>query len=265
MSTETRALARVERSGPVAHLRLDDPERLNPLSVALAQAATAALQSCEDDPEVRALVISGAGRAFSSGGDLADVGARVLDGEPWARLDVMRRLQRLILALRGSRLPIVAAVSGPAYGAGWSVALACDLIVAARDARFCQVFIRRELVPDLGSAWLLPRVVGTLRAKELMLLGDEWSADEAHAHGLINRLVETREDAEREAMALAQRLAARQPAILAMAKDLINRGQSLSLEDLLKLEEQSQAIALGAPQTLAAMRAFLDDRDDDDR
>jgi len=256
----TKTLAHWERHGTVAHLRLDDAARLNALSVPLVDAALRALDEIEADETVRALVLSGAGRAFSAGGDLADVGARAASGEPWPRLDVLRRLQRLVTRLRGSRLPIVAAVSGPAYGAGWSVVLACDLVVAAGDARFCQIFVRRNLVPDLGSAWLLPRAVGTLRAKEMMLLGEEWSADAAHAVGLVNRLVATPPDAEREAMRIATRMAETTPATLAMAKDLINRGQALSFEDLLKLEEHAQALALGTPETLRAMADFLEKR-----
>jgi 2-(1,2-epoxy-1,2-dihydrophenyl)acetyl-CoA isomerase len=102
-------------------------------------------------------------------------------------------------------------------------------VVAARDARFCQVFVRRNVVPDLGSAWFLPRAVGALKAKEMLLLGEEWSAEVAHELGLMNRLmnrlVETRDDAEREALALAARMAEPAPATMAMTKDLVNRGQ----------------------------------------
>jgi 2-(1,2-epoxy-1,2-dihydrophenyl)acetyl-CoA isomerase len=253
-------LAHWKRHSAVAHLLLDDAARLNALSVPLVDATLRALDEIEADETVRALVLSGAGRAFSSGGDLADVGARVASGEPWPRLDVLRRLQRLVTRLRGSRLPIVAAVSGPAYGAGWSVVLACDLVVAAGDARFCQIFVRRNLVPDLGSAWLLPRAVGALKAKEMMLLGEEWSARAAHELGLVSRLVATRDDAEREAMTIAARIADAAPATLAMAKDLINHGQALAFEDLLKLEEHAQALALGTPETLRAMADFLENR-----
>jgi 2-(1,2-epoxy-1,2-dihydrophenyl)acetyl-CoA isomerase len=218
------------------------------------------LREAEADPEVAAAVIDGAGRAFSSGGDLADVGARVVGGEPMPRLQVMRELHALITTLRDLRLPTVAVVSGPAYGAGWSTVLACDLVVATRDARFCQVFVRRNLVPDLGSAWFLPRAVGAHLAKELMLLGDEIPAERAHELGLVNRLVETREEAEQGAFALATRLAEVIPGTSAMAKELINRSQGLTLEDSLRLEQHAQAIALGTPQTLAAMDAFLNKR-----
>jgi 2-(1,2-epoxy-1,2-dihydrophenyl)acetyl-CoA isomerase len=250
--------ATFERRDAVALITMDREARLNALGIELVDDVVAALRAAEAEPEVRAAVLCGAGRAFSSGGDLADVGARVADGEPAARLDTMRGLHRLIVALRDSRLPVVAAVHGPAYGAGFSTALACDLIVAARDARFCQVFVRRNLVPDLGSPWLLPRAVGANVAKELMLLGDELSAEEAHRLGIVNRIEETPEAALATALALAGRMAETIPATMAMAKGLVNRSQALTLEDALRLEEHAQALALGTPETLAAMRAFLE-------
>lgn len=251
--------ATIERpGGHVAVIRMDREERLNALGVELVEDVAAALNEVEADPEVRAVVLAGAGRAFSSGGDLADVGERVADGAPEARIAVMGALHRLILGLRNSPLPVVAAVSGPAYGAGFSTALACDLIVAAADARFCQVFVRRNLVPDLGSAWLLPRTVGTHAAKELMLLGEEIDAARALELGIVNRLVDTPEEALTEAVALAERLAKPIPAVMTMAKDLINRGEGTTLEDSLRIEALAQAIALGTDETLGAMRAFLE-------
>jgi 2-(1,2-epoxy-1,2-dihydrophenyl)acetyl-CoA isomerase len=259
MQTSTELTLQV-RHGPVAHLQFNDPARLNPLSEALVESALRALDDVETDDTVRALVLSGSGRAFSAGGDLADTAERVAGGDTSARLDSMRSLQRLVVRLRASRLPVIAAVSGPAYGAGWSVVLACDMVVAARDARFCQVFVRRNVVPDLGSAWHLPRMVGPLRAKELMMLGDECSAKAAAEMGLVNRLVDTREEAEREAISIATRMAETPPAIMAMTKDLINRGQMVSLEDLLKLEEFAVTIALGTPETMQAMTDFVNKR-----
>jgi 2-(1,2-epoxy-1,2-dihydrophenyl)acetyl-CoA isomerase len=246
------------RDNHVAILRMDREARLNALGVELVDDVVAALNELEADTEVRSVVLAGAGRAFSSGGDLADVGARVAGGEPEARIAVMGSLHHLITGLRNSRLPIVAAVSGPAYGAGFSTALACDLIVAAADARFCQVFVRRNLVPDLGSAWLLPRTVGTHAAKELMLLGEEIDAARAKELGIVNRLVDTADDALAEALDLAEKRATPIPAVMTMAKDLINRGEGTTLEDSLRIEALAQAIALGTDETLGAMRAFLE-------
>ena len=253
-------LIRWERRDAVALITFDRPDKLNAISVPLVEHSVRVLGEVERDPGVRAVVLSGAGRAFSSGGDLLDVGQRVIGGEPLPRLDVMRRLHPLITGIRDSHLPFVAAVSGPAYGAGWSTALACDLIVAARDARFCQVFVRRNLVPDLGSAWFLPRAVGIHIAKELMLLGDEISAERAYELGLVNRLVDDRAAAEREAFELAGRLASVLPGTMAMSKELINRSESGTLEDSLRLERHAQALALGTRETLATMEEFLNRR-----
>ncbi|MCW2985353.1 MAG: Enoyl-CoA hydratase/isomerase [Conexibacter sp.] len=242
----------------VARITMDRPETLNALSNQLVRDVVAALHEAEADPGVRAAVLTGAGRAFCSGGDLADMGTRVADGEPGPRLDSMRDLHALIVGLRDSRLPIVAAVHGAAYGAGFSTALACDLVVATADARFCQVFVRRNLVPDLGSPWLLPRAVGIHAAKDLMLLGEEISGAEAFRLGIVKSVAATAEEALETAHELAARMAKTIPATMAMAKGLINRSQALTLEDSLRLEEHAQAMALGTPETLAAMRAFLE-------
>lgn len=169
-------LVGTSRRDSIAVITLDRPERLNTLGAELIDDLVAAIDDAEQDDSVRAAVISGAGRGFSSGGDLADVSGRVADGGSAAGLDIM---QRLIVRLQDSRLPFVAAVHRPAYGAGFSLALACDVIVATHNARFCQVFVHRALVPDLGSAWLLPRVIGPQWAKELMLFGEEISGTEA--------------------------------------------------------------------------------------
>jgi 2-(1,2-epoxy-1,2-dihydrophenyl)acetyl-CoA isomerase len=254
------SLARWERRDSVALMTLGRPERLNALSNPLTLDLVAILDEVEEDSEVRAVVLAGEGRAFCAGGDLEDVAARVADGAAWSRLGYLRSQQQLIVRLRESRLPVVAAVSGAAYGAGWSIVLACDLVVASEDARFCQVFVKRDLVPDLGSAWLLPRAVGALRAKELMLLAEEISAERAHDLGLVNRLVRTPEQAVNEALALAARLAEVATATMAMAKSLINGSEHGSLSDSLRLEEHAQSMALGTEETLEALRVFLEKR-----
>lgn len=260
VSVEHDEVVRVDRRGSVALVTLTRPERLNALSSPLVQSLIRALDQLEGDLDVRSVVLAGEGRAFCSGGDLADVAERVADGAAWSRLGYLRSQQQLVSALRESRLPVVACVGGAVYGAGWSTALACDLVVASADARFCQVFVKRDLVPDLGSAWLLPRAVGALLAKELMLLGDEITATRALELGLVNRVLPSPEAALEEAFALAQRLTEVAQATMAMAKSLINDSQHASLRDSLRLEEHAQSIALGSEETLGALRAFLDKR-----
>ncbi len=251
---------RCEQDGAVARLTLARPERLNALSIALTSDLIAALVRLEEDERVRSVVLTGEGRGFCSGADLADAAERVSGGGAAERLAYMRTHERLVTAMRESRLPIVAALSGPVYGAGWSVALACDLIVASADARFCQVFVKRGLVPDLGSAWLLPRAVGALRARELMLLGEEITAEEAFSLGLVNRLLETPQQALEVAGELASRLSDAPVATMAMAKSLMNGSEHGPLSDSIRAEQLMQAIALGTEESLTALRAFLDRR-----
>jgi 2-(1,2-epoxy-1,2-dihydrophenyl)acetyl-CoA isomerase len=250
--------ARLEREGPVAIVTMTRDRNLNALGVDLVGDVVSALGEAEADTSIRAAVLAGEGRAFSSGGDLADVGARVADGEVEPRVEVMRALHQLILRLRDSRLPVVAAVHGSVYGAGFSTALACDLVVASRETRFCQIFVRRNLVPDLGSPWLLPRAVGMQRAKELMLLGEPITAEEAERIGAVNRVVDGPEQARAEAIALAARIAESSAAATELTKSIVNRSEGLSLEDSLRLEGLAQALALGTPDTLQAMRDFLE-------
>jgi 2-(1,2-epoxy-1,2-dihydrophenyl)acetyl-CoA isomerase len=257
-----QALVRQERRAATAVLTLDQPDRLNVLSEALIGELVAAFDAIEAEPDMRCVILTGAGRGFSAGGDLADAAGQMADGEAWPRLRYMRAMQAAIRRIRESRLPVVASVDGPVYGAAWSLVLACDLVVATEGARFCQAFIKRDLVPDLGSAWLLPRTVGALVARELMLLGDEIPAQRARELGLVNRTVATREEAEREAHRLAERLASIAPATMAMTKRLIDSSATGSLEASMRLEEHAQSVALGTPETAAAMRAFLERRTD---
>ncbi len=168
----------------------------------------------------------------------------------------MRALQRGITALRGSRLPVVAAVQLDVYGAGWSLALACDEVVAAEDAVFCQVFVKRDLVPDLGSAWLLSRALGSLRARELMLTGAEIDASRALELGLVNRVAGTAEEAVEAALELVGSMARSSPATVGMAKGLIAAAEEMTLEQALTLETLAQALALGSPASRAAITAF---------
>jgi 2-(1,2-epoxy-1,2-dihydrophenyl)acetyl-CoA isomerase len=249
-------LVEVERRGSLGILRLARPGQLNALSVALVEELCAGLAGLEADAGVTAAVLCGAGRSFSAGGDLADIAERAGGEEVVDRLRLMQALQRGITALRSSRLPVVAAVQGHVYGAGWSLALACDGVVAASDAKFCQVFVKRDLVPDLGSAWLLTRAVGSLQARELMLTGDVVEADRALALGLVNRVVDSADDALEGAIELAGSMAQSSPATVGMAKALIAAAEELSLDNAMKLEQHSQSLALGSPASKAAIAAF---------
>lgn len=234
----------VRKEGAIAILTLNRPKTVNAIGPRQVSGIVAALHESEADGDVGAVVLTGAGPGFCAGGDRVSTRDLLLSGDPTIIQHALTTLHELILALRKSPLPIVAAVHGSAFGAGFSIALACDLIVATRDARFCQVFVKLDVAPDMGSAWLLGRTVGSHRAKELMMLGDEISGEEAHRLGIVNRLADTSEEALATALDLAHRLAAVAPWTRAMSKTLINRSESLTLEDSLVLESHVQTIAI---------------------
>src|SRR3954463_3589627 len=175
-----------ERDDSIGVLTLDEPATLNAMTPDLLGDLAVAIGEMTDDPQVRALVLTGAGRGFCSGQNLK--AAQILGDDIVA--GVMRYYWPGFKALRECRVPIVVAVNGVAAGGGFSLAMAGDIIVAARSAKFIQVFSRIGLVPDLGSTWLLPLLIGRQRALELMLLNEPLSAERAHEWGLVRQLVD---------------------------------------------------------------------------
>ena len=233
----------------VRTLTLNRPHRRNAVDGALWEALHAAFLDAERDPDVRVLVVAGAGGAFCAG---ADLGGQP-PGHPLSR---MHRVNDVALALHELGKPTVAKVAGVAVGAGWNLALGCDLVVATRSARFSQIFARRGLSLDFGGSWLLPRLVGMQQAKRLALLAEMISAEEAHRLGLVTWLVE---DDEIDGVVddLAARLAAGPPMALAQTKELLAAGSTSSLRAALTAEARAQTINL-ATDAPAAIRAFAD-------
>jgi 2-(1,2-epoxy-1,2-dihydrophenyl)acetyl-CoA isomerase len=227
MSDEDEILR--EDRGPVLWLTINRPQAGNAITVATRATLTAALEAANGDPAVRAVVLTAAGsRHFCTGADLrAQQAPPRPEGVPERVAgDIARGIrasaQRLIAALLDCEKPVVAAVNGTAAGMGVQVALACDFVLAAESARFIEVFVRRALVPDAGAAYILPRLIGVQRAKELLMLGDDVSAERALSIGLLHRVVPDI-DLAGEAEALAQRLAAGPTRALALTKWLVNR------------------------------------------
>ncbi|HEX4432094.1 MAG TPA: enoyl-CoA hydratase-related protein [Frankiaceae bacterium] len=223
-----------ELRGPVLWLTINRPQAGNAITVATRTTLTAQFEAANADPTVRAVVLTAAGsRHFCTGADLrAQQAPPRPEGVP-ERIagDIARGIrasaQRLIAAILDCEKPVVAAVNGTAAGMGVQVALACDFVLAAESARFIEVFVRRALVPDAGAAYILPRLIGVQRAKELLMLGDDVSAERALSIGLISRVVPDGELAV-EAEALAQRLAAGPTRALALTKWLVNRSLDAS-------------------------------------
>lgn len=251
----------VERRGPVALLTLNRPDVLNALSVTMAAAIAAAVEEAAQTPEVRAIVITGEGRAFSSGGDIAfmkevvDQGGRFEDFEP-----LVGGGPAVVRAIMHANKPVLAAVNGVAAGGGMSLALACDIRWAAEGARFGQSFVKIGLHPDWGAVYTLPRLVGLARALELMWTGDLIGAQEAERIGMVSRVL----PADRllpELIEFAHRLA-RGPAVaLADIKHSIRQSPGYSLEEALARELAAQERCWGTADAREGFRAFLEKRE----
>ena len=247
---------RVEVDGPVATLTLDRPSALNALTVPVKVALREALESIASDPAVRAVILTGAGRAFCAGQDLAE-----RDEPDAAALDVeiRERYNPIIRALRSMGQPVIAAVNGVAAGAGASLAFACDLRIAAEEARFVLAFSRIGLVPDSGATWFLPRLVGQAKAAELALVGDPVGAAEALRIGLVSRVVPG-DQLMTEARALADRLAEGAPLALSLTKGALERSLTIDLDEALAGEAKLQGIAGASADHAEGLAAFREKR-----
>ena len=222
----------------VARLTLHRPERLNSFTTEMHAEVRAALTRVAE-ADARVLVITGAGRGFCAGQDLNDRAVAPGGAPPDLAQSIEQNYKPLVLALRALPLPVIAAVNGVAAGAGANLALACDLVIAARSAVFVQAFAKLGLVPDSGGTWLLPRLVGTPRALGLALLGEKLSAEQAAAWGLIWRCVE---DAELETLVadLARHFASAPTRGLARTKQAIYEGLTRTLPEQLDVERDYQ-------------------------
>ena len=223
----------------VARLTLNRPDRLNSFNTDMLSEVQDALSAVEADSSVRVLVITGAGRAFCAGQDLGDRVVAPGGAPPDLGASIERGYKPLILALHRLPLPVIAAVNGVAAGAGANIALACDLVIAARSAIFIQAFARIGLVPDSGGTWILPRLVGHARAMGLALLGEKLPAEQAAQWGLIWRCVDDGQLAA-EVATLAGQLAAAPTRGLARTKQAMLESWSRTLEQQLDIERDYQ-------------------------
>ena len=245
-----------DTSEGVLTITLNRPDALNSFTVEMKEALLAALKDAARDRKVRAIVLTGAGRAFSAGQDLKErQGSDVADLGTELRL----RYNPIILAMRRLEKPIVGAINGVAAGAGFSVAMACDVIFASDKASFTEAFSRVGLVPDTGSTWFLPRLVGSARAAEMMFTGDAVDAATAERIGLVNRVIPA-DELMTEATAFAHRLAKSAPIALALAKRALNRAYEMSLEEALDYEAQLQSIAGRSADHREGVAAFVEKR-----
>jgi len=247
--------------GAVATLTLDRPDTLNSLTFEVYAELRDTFRALEQESEVKAVVITGAGRGFCSGGSVHDIIGPLFEMDARQRLEFTRMTGALIGAIRALHKPVVAAVNGVAAGAGAVIALACDFRVMSSSAKIAFLFVKVGLAgADMGAAWLLPQVIGLARANELLMLGEPVVADEALRIGLTNRVVAP-ERVLVEAQALAARLAAGPTFALGMTKEMLNREPSLSLEEALEAEAQAQQICMDTRDFREAYEAFVGKRE----
>jgi len=244
---------RSEIAAGVATLTLDRPDALNALTVGLKAELIDAFGRIASDPTVRAVVLTGEGRAFCAGQDLRE---RLEPDAAGLGDEIRLRYNPLIRAMRAMPKPIVGAINGIAAGAGASLAFACDVRVAAETASFLLAFGRVGLVPDSGATWLLPRLVGGSKAVELALLGEPLVAADAERLGLVARVVPADELAA-TASAMAARLASGAPRAMALAKLAFERSWSSSLDEQLELEADLQAEAGATADHAEGLAAFV--------
>lgn len=255
--TTTPTSFRYEEKGGVAAIRFDRPDRLNALTFQVYRELTDTLVSLRSRPDVRAVHLSGEGRAFCTGGDVKDIIGPLLSRGARELYEFTRLTCDLIGALRGLPKPIVAALQGPVSGAGAVIALASDFRIGAEDARFAFLFVKVGLSgSDMGAGWLLPRVIGHARATELLMLGDFVDAPTAERWGLLHRVV-PRDKLDAESRALAERLAAGPAMALAMTKKMLDQEAHMDLASALEAEAQAQALCMGHPDFKAAYEAFM--------
>lgn len=250
----------IDISEGVATLTLNRPDVLNAFNVVMRRELCEAFEQIEADSTIRAVLLTGVGRAFSAGQDLKER----LDGYRSGHVPVLGETLRqeynpLILSMRRLPKPIVGAINGVAAGAGCSLALACDLRIAAANASFLQAFVRIGLVPDSGSSFFLPQLIGPARAAEMMFLAEPVPAERAEAIGLVNRVVPA-EQLMAAAREMALSLATLPTAAIGQAKRQLNLGLSAGLEAVLDEEANGQAMASQTQDHLEGVRAFLDKR-----
>ena len=238
----------------IGTITLNRPEARNALSKDMRPALAAAVTQMRDDPQVYAVILTGAGGAFCSGGDISGMLDSTRTGLVFR--NNMRELHQWLPELVNMEKPVIAAVDGPAFGAGLSLALAADFVLATRRARFCAVFGRIGLIPDLGAMHLLPRIVGLQKAKELVFTARTVEAEEAKQLGMVFDIVDDGAALTVAAQALAKRFGEASTAAIGMAKTIMNQSFESDARTLAEMEAYAQSMCRGSPYHQEAIRRF---------
>jgi enoyl-CoA hydratase/carnithine racemase len=244
----------------IVTITLNRPEKLNAFVGHMRRDLAEALEEAASDHTVRVVVITGAGRGFCAGGDVGFMAELVerKDSEEFSRL--LGAARRVITTIRQMTKPVIAAVNGPASGAGFNLALACDLRIASTAASFSQSFLKVGLHPDWGGTYFLPRMVPANKACEMFFLGDSITAQEAFNLGIVNRVVEPHE-LESTTRQLAERLRDAPPIAVAAVKQAVYISQASELEEMLRYENEAQLRCFDSEDGREGIRAFLEKRD----
>jgi enoyl-CoA hydratase/carnithine racemase len=251
------------KDGHVVTVTLNRPEIRNAISDDdMITDLVKAIERINADNDVRCAILTGAGTAFSSGGNVKKMreGGGMFAGSPYSlRNGYLQGIQRIPVAMYELEVPIIAAVNGPAVGAGCDLTCMCDIRIAGKSAKFAESFVKLGIIPGDGGAWFLPRAVGSSKAREMAFTGDMIDADEALACGLVSKVVEDDKLLD-AATALAKRIAANPPHALRMAKRLLREGERTTLHTLLDMSASMQALAHKTEDHKEAVDAFLEKR-----
>jgi enoyl-CoA hydratase len=252
----------LERSNGIMRLTFNRPESRNAMTPAMGDEVVRAVEEIRGDPNTRVLILTGSGKSFSSGGDLAmlarDTGAAPSEGAP-SMAGSPRDFYARYLSIRSLPVPTIAAINGHAIGAGLCIALACDMRIAAADAKMGMTFTRLAIHPGMGGTYFLPRLVGTARACELFFSGRVFDAAEGERLGIVNRAV-PREELDAAVNQLAEEIASSGPIAVRMCKRAIYRGTEHSLEDMIEYEGLNQAVTFQTEDAREGVQAIMEKR-----
>lgn len=250
---------RTEREGNLGWIRIHRPERLNAFAGDMRDQLDQALQDLDATPGIRCVAITGTGRAFSTGGDVQYMAELAESGDTARFEELVRTGMRIVRRIDQMDKPVIAAVNGAAAGAGASLALACDIRVASRNASIGLTFTRIGLHPDWGGAYYLPRLLGSALAAELVFTGGMINAKRAERLGLVNRVVPA-EELESTVRGLAGQIAGGPPEVIADAKRTLRRSLAADLDEILEMEAAAQVRAFQSPAFKEGVQAFLEKR-----
>ena len=248
-----------DRDGSLGWIRINRPQRLNAFSKTTRQELLEALQRMENDSDVRCVAITGVGRAFCTGGDVNVMQEFIAANDADGFDALVDQGARIVTMIADMSKPVIAAINGPAAGAGAALALACDLRIASEVATFVFTFLRRGLHPDWGGTYFLPRLVGSARAAEFLLTGEMISAERAEELGLINRVVPTKQ-LEDVTQTIAGQISSAPFALIAETKRTLRAGLDAPLSDVLQMEVEAQRRAFQSPDFREGVTSFIEKR-----